>query len=154
MLLRALAATVAIAVVVAAAATAHGARSPQATPSFMTPSTVSPTCGSSARVGAACSVVKRFFRAVNSRAFGTACSLLGRRLRADTHGLACTDFLRMGVPEAVPWGILVARRSGSGVSILVTVGQSELGVWRMRRHRALVGVEEGALRILRTQLVA
>jgi hypothetical protein len=153
MVLRGLAATLAIAAAMAAAGSADGARSPKGAPSFMKPSTISPTCTSSRRAEVACAVVARFFRAVNSRAFVTACSLLGRRLRADTYGLACTEFLRLGVPEPVPWGILAARRSGSATTILVTVGQSELGAWRMRRHRAFVGIEGGAPRILRTQLV-
>jgi hypothetical protein len=156
MVLRALIATATMAAVAALAGTAAAdtVRSPQAAPSYMTPTTVSASCGKNADVGSACRVIARFFRAVNSGAFDVACSLLGRRLREDTRGLHCVDFLRAGVPEAVPWGILGARRSETAVSVLVTVGQSELDAWRMRRHRAQVGLERGVLRILATRLVA
>jgi hypothetical protein len=155
---RTLAATVALAAA-SALATALAATSSASTPPnraaspFVEPSSVSPACGRDAHRHAACGVIATFFRAVNSGRFGTACSLLGAQLKTETYGLTCERFIEVGVPEPMPWGILGAAASGSGVVVLVALGQSELDHIRMRRHRALVDVEGGRLRILRTQIV-
>ena len=140
--------------VVAASASAHVAKSPARTvAAYLTPSTLSSDCQLDARRHAACRTVGSFFRAVNSRRFESACSLLGERLRSDTYGFTCPRFLALGSPEPMPWGILGARPAGAGVSVLVTLGQSELGRTRMRKHRALVALEDGHARILATRLV-
>jgi hypothetical protein len=139
---------------VAASASAHVEKAPARTvAAYLTPSTLSTDCRLDARRRAACRTVGGFFRAVNSRQFESACSLLGERLRSDTYGFTCPRFLALGSPEAMPWGILGARRAGAGVSILVTLGQSELGRTRLRQHRAFVALENGHTRILATRLV-
>jgi hypothetical protein len=125
---------------------------PQA-PRFLEPTSMSAACASDTRSRAACRVVGDFFRAVNTRRYAAACSLLGAQLRADTHGLPCARFLEAGTPRAVPWGILGARTTGPFAVLLVEVGQSELGNYRMRRHRAFVALDGGALRIVRTEIV-
>lgn len=121
---------------------------------YVEPSTVSSACGRDAPRQAACEVVQHFFRAVNSRRFTGACELLGTMLRSDTMGLTCQQFVEVGVPEPVPWGILGARRTGRGVVVSISLGQSELDHIRIRHHRAFVGLEDGHLRILWTKLVA
>lgn len=121
---------------------------------FMEPTTLSPNCGSGARTGAACNVIQRFFRDVNSGSYAAACDLLGAKLRAESHGMSCEQFVEAGAPEPLPWGILDARATTHGVVVGVSLGQSELGHFRMRRHRAFVAVQQGRLRILATKLVA
>ena len=111
-------------------------------------------CRSDVNRREACHVVERFFRAMNARRFGVACSLLGSELRGVTYGYTCTKFLRLGMPTPMPWGILGVRRTGANVSVLVTLGQSELDHIRMRRHLAVIGMESGRLRILDTKLVS
>ena len=120
---------------------------------FLDPVSVSSACTADPRRWAACGVVEGFFRAVNSRHFVRACSHLGSRLREDTYGLSCPRFLAAATPEAVPWGILGAKTTGRVVVVRVELGQSELDRFRMRHHRAYVGVENGGLRIMATQLV-
>jgi hypothetical protein len=124
---------------------------PQA-PRFLEPTSMTEACANDTRSRSACHVVGDFFRALNTSRYRVACSLLGARLRADTHGLSCPRFLEAGTPQAVPWGILGARTSGPFAVLLVEVGQSELGRYRMRRHRAFVGLERGALKIVRTEI--
>jgi hypothetical protein len=121
--------------------------------SYLTPVTVSSECRSDTARRAACDVVTRFFHELNSGRFASACAVLGERLRDDNRGLGCPRFLSAGYPERMPWGIVRAQHAGSGVAVLVTLGQSELGHIRMRRHRAYVDVEGGRLQILETRLV-
>jgi hypothetical protein len=68
--------------------------------------------------------------------------------------MSCEQFVEAGAPEPLPWGILDARATTHGVVVGVSLGQSELGHFRMRRHRAFVAVQQGHLRILATKLVA
>jgi hypothetical protein len=126
---------------------------PKGTARYLTPRTVSSECRTDVSRLAACAVIRRFFRALNSRRFETACALLGERLRGENRGLGCPRFLSAGYPEQMPWGIVGARHAGSGVAVLVALGQSELGHVRMRLHRAHVDSERGRLRILETHLV-
>jgi hypothetical protein len=119
---------------------------------YLAPSIVSPECRRDAGRVAACGVITRFFRALNSRRFEAACALLGARLRDENRGLGCPLFLSV-YPEPMPWGILGARRSSAGAVVLVALGQSELDRIRMRHHRALVDYERGRLRILETRFV-
>jgi hypothetical protein len=154
---RAFAAVLVLGVATALASSARAtdtSSNPNAAANYLTPSVVSQACHSDKQRDATCHVIERFFRAMNSRRFTVACSLLGTELRSVTYGYACPEFLRVGMPEPMPWGILDARRIGARVAVLVTLGQSELDHIRMRRHRAVVGVEHGALRILETKLVA
>ena len=147
--------TVAVVCAVSALATAGVARSSPtgAASKYLVPTTVSRACQRDTQRRSACELIRRFFRAMNSREFANACTLLGKRLRSETYGMTCRRFLALGMPEAMPWGILGAQRAGTGASILVTLGQSELDHVRMRHHRAYVDVEGGRLRILDTQLV-
>jgi len=128
-------------------------RPSRATAKYLAPSTFSPECRRGASRTAACGVIVRFFRALNSGQFGSACALLGEQLRDQNRGLGCPRFLSVGYPEPMPWGILGARRSGSGAVVLITLGQSELDHIRMRRHLAYVAFEGGRLRILETKLL-
>jgi hypothetical protein len=162
MQLKVLATTVAIgagALLVAAASGQSSQTSASATPptragsALVEPAIVSPGCQKDARRRAACGIIESFFRALNSGRFTTACTLLGVRLRGENRGLGCPRFLSAGYPEPMPWGILGARRAGSGVSVLVMLGQSELDHIRMRHHRAYVDVERGRMRILETRVV-
>ena len=121
---------------------------------YMTPVASSRSCSAGAPQRASCQVVTEFFHAMNSRRFGKACMLLGEQLRSDTHGLSCTRFLALGMPEAMPWGILEAHETGRGVSLLVTLGISELDRVRMLHHRAYVAPENGRLRIVATRVVS
>jgi hypothetical protein len=129
-------------------------RPPDAASKYLAPSTVSRTCRNDASRLAACGIVTRFFRALNSSRFETACTLLGERLRDESRGLGCPRFLSTIYPEPMPWGILGARLSGSGIAVLVALGQSELDHIRMRHHLARVDLERGRLRILETRLVS
>jgi hypothetical protein len=158
MQLKLLAGTVAIGVAAALLAGSAAAKTPESNPArsaskYLTPSTVSAACRSDAPRRSACQLIRRFFRAMNSREFASACTLLGERLRSETYGMPCARFLALGMPEPMPWGILGARRTGCGVSVVVALGQSELDHIRMRRHLALVGPEHGKLRIVETRLV-
>ncbi|HEY4621742.1 MAG TPA: hypothetical protein VIG93_08580 [Gaiellaceae bacterium] len=158
MQLKLLAGTVAIGFAAAVLAGSAAAKVPESNPArsvskYLTPSTVSAACRSDARRRSACALISRFFRAMNSGEFASACSLLGEVLRSETYGMSCPRFLALGLPEPMPWGIAGARRTGSGVAVVVTLGQSELDHIRMRRHLALVGPEHGTLRILETRLV-
>lgn len=130
------------------------ASQPVRTPArFLDPVSMSTACTAGARRRAACAIVAGFFRAVNTRHFVEACSHLGSQLHEETYGLPCPRFLAAGTPEGVPWGIVDAKSSGRGVSVLVELGQPELDRWRMRHHRAYVGFENGVLKILATKLV-
>ena len=147
-------AAIAIAGVFAGSASAEIAQSrPTDAAKYLAPSTVSSRCRSDASRLAACGVIIRFFRALNSSLFKTACTLLGERLRDENCGLGCPRFLSAGYPEPMPWGILGVRRGGSGIAVLVALGQSELGHIRTRLHYARVDFESGRLRILETWLV-
>jgi hypothetical protein len=143
-----------VAVVVATSGFTRPSHAPPAfaRAAYLTPLTYSEDCERDARRKSACGVVHSFFRAVNSRRFATACALLGRRLSSESTGVTCPAFLDAAVPEPVPWGIRGAKRSGSRVFVLVTLG-TELERWHMRKHRLFVGVERGRLRILATKLV-
>ena len=145
---------VGVAAIVAASAFAHPSQMPTlAENAYLTPLTYSEECTLDAGLRSACRLVHSFFRAVNSRRFRTACALLGRRLSSESMGVTCPAFLDAAVPQPVPWGIRGAKRAGSGVSVLVMLGQSELERWHMRQHRVFVGVEDGGLKILATRLV-
>jgi hypothetical protein len=127
--------------------------SPARAGSYLTPTTVSSDCSRGRRQSSACRVVSEFFRAMNSQRYTDACALLGERLRSETHGMPCRRFLALGMPEAMPWGILEAHSAGRGVSVLVALGVSELDHVRMLRHRAFVAPEGRTLRILTTRVV-
>jgi hypothetical protein len=139
----------ALAFTASAAATAP-ARQPAA---FAEPTAVSAACRADERRGAACTLVQTFFRAVMTRRYAKACSLLGEKLRTATGGGACPRFIAWGVPEPMPWSIVGAVPLTSGVAVLVDLGQSELDRLRMRRHRAYVDLEAGRLKILDTRIV-
>jgi hypothetical protein len=113
----------------------------------------SASCDTDVRRRSACRLVHTFFRAVNTRHFGRACALLGRRLSSDTYGVSCAASLDGQVAAPVPWGILEARVNRAGINVLVEVGQLGLERIWMRTHRLYVAREEGRLRILETRLV-
>jgi hypothetical protein len=115
--------------------------------------TRSASCDTDVRRRSACRLVHAFFRAVNTRHFGRACALLGRRLSSDTYGVSCQASLDGQVAAPVPWGILEARANRAGISVLVEVGQLGLERIWMRTHRLYVAREDGRLRILETRLV-
>lgn len=148
-------AAAAVAVLLVAASSASNVVAPpaRAASPFVEPSSVSPACRRDASRRAACWVISTFFRAVNSGEYATACSLLGERLRTDTHGMTCPRFMAAGAPEPVPWGILEARLSPPQVVIRVLLGQRELDHVRLRHHLAYVGLEGGKRKILETRLV-
>ena len=142
------------AVLAPAASSATTGRTPTRAATYLSPTTMSESCRSDAQARAACGVVTSFFRAVNAGRFEAACMLFGERLQSENYGLGCPAFLRAGAPEAVPWGIIRAASVHGRVNVLVTLGQSELDHFRMRRYLAFVGAEGGRLRILDTKLVS
>ena len=111
-------------------------------------------CARTMRLQLACGLVSRFFRAVNSRRYEEACAALGVELRAETGGAACPAFIGGAVPEPVPWAIRGGRVTSDGASVTVTVGQFELGHYRMREWVAVVRDLNGRSLIVATQLVA
>ena len=148
-----LALAICAAAILAAAAPAGAADPWSDTASYLEPLITSPECTSDARRRSACRLVGRFFRAVNSREFGAACALLGRRLRSDWQGVSCEASLDGLIFTPRPWAILGARIAKNGVSVLLSVGQPELERFWMRKHRVYVAREEGRLRILQTRVV-
>jgi hypothetical protein len=137
-----------------ALSTASGSPAPPSSTSsrFVEPVSVSTACGTDAHRQAACNVIRGFFRDVNSRRFTVACGFLGVKLRSQTQGLTCEQFVRLG--EAMPWGIVDARTTRHGIVVTISLGQTELDHIRMRRQQAFVGLEGGHLRILGTRLIA
>ena len=116
----------------------------------LAPTTMSRACELDGRFRAACNVVGRFFRDVNSGRFGAACALLGSELRAETGGTQCRRYLAVAIPEPVRWGILGASVESERVSVLVRLARPELDHTRVVRYSAVIGHEGKGLRILQT----
>ena len=98
-------------------------------------------------------VITRYFTALETGHFRTACGLLGRELRAQSGGPSCPSFLRFGMPDPLVWKVLGSRPSGDGVGIRLRVSQNELDHVRMRTWLAIVRLEEGVPRIVETRLL-
>jgi hypothetical protein len=98
-------------------------------------------------------LVNRYFDALESGRYRTACSLLGHDLHAESGGAICPTFLEHGMPSRLTWQLLGTRRVPGGVGVLLHLGQDELDHVRMRTWLAIVRLERGSPRIVETRLL-
>jgi len=122
-------------------------------PSKPTPgSKLAPECFVSRSRTSACQLVVDFFGAVNAGHTRKACSLIGRTLWLEAGGRICPQVLSMS--RGTPFELLDTQDRPKGVAILLKVGLRELDHYRMLSWTALVGREDGKLRILETRLTS
>ena len=122
-------------------------------PALAEPLAVAPACRRpAAPPSAACRIVIDFFRAVNTRRYGHACSLLGTALLLRTGGPSCPGLL--AADGARRYSIRSTRAVQNGTGIVVSVWFRELDHYRELRWLAVVAPEAGRLRIIDTRRIA
>jgi hypothetical protein len=120
-----------------------------ASATLRTPAQLPPSCMRDSVRAAACQLIVEFFGAVNGGRYARACSLLGERLLRETGGSNCPKWLASS--GQTRFQVLRARTAPVGVQVLVKVELPELDHVRMLNWGALVGPEDGWLRILETR---
>jgi hypothetical protein len=138
---------VALTVWTAAAGNTAGARTPRATHASPGP------CRAGPMQASACSVLRHFFAAIRERRDAEACNLLGLRLLSNTGGANCPRLLSNGL-STHGFAILGVRPTPDGEGVLTKLDVHELDHWRPLHWLAIVGPEDGTMKILDTRRVA
>lgn len=109
-------------------------------------------CSRGRAVASACQLITRFFDALNRGNQARACSLLGATLLFETGGPRCPRVLSLY--QGTPFKIIGVRTVRTTVLIRVELGLHELDHWRVLNWTAIVGTENGTLKICDTKRVA